>query len=243
MSYAKNEPWYCAVANGHRLGIFTNVDEALESTFSFSGWQKCGSFDEAEDFLHANGVIVDYYDSQRHNGTWPGYNVMDPNGTAIVAFCDGSALRNGRADCTAAYAALFPHHPEWDDVEVLGDAHASSNGAEYSAALAVMRRAAAADPNGIRPVIIFTDSELLVNTMYLYIGKWLRNGWINANGNPVKNRDLIEEILNVAGGRTWIFRHVRAHTGLQEWEYAWNSKADNMAREAARSWDKRFLMY
>jgi ribonuclease HI len=103
-----------------------------------------------------------------------------------------------------------------------------------------MRRAAAVDPNRIRPAIIFTDSELLVNTMYLYINTWERNGWINANGDPVKNRDLIEGILNVAGGRTLMFRYVRAHTGRQEWEYAWNDKADSMAREAARNWDNTY---
>jgi ribonuclease HI len=139
---------------------------------------------------------------QRHNGevTWTAYNVMGPNVEALVAFCDSSALSNGCVDCTAVYAALFSHNQEWKKVEVLRDPFATSNRAEYSIALAVMRRAASVDPSRTWPVIIFTDSELLINTMYVYLRKWKRNEWVNASGGPVKNRDLIEEILRVKGG-------------------------------------------
>lgn len=182
---------------------------------------------------------------QRHSGetTWAGYDVMDPNGKALVAFCDGSTMRNGSVDCTAAYAALFSHNEAWNEVKVLRDPYATSNRAEYSAALAVMRRAARMDPSKTRPVIVFTDSELLINTMYRYINKWRSNGWTNASGGPVKNRDILEEILRVAGGRVMMFRHVRAHTGRQEWEYDWNSKADYMAREAACNWDRENYLH
>ncbi|KAE8989741.1 hypothetical protein PR001_g21688 [Phytophthora rubi] len=235
-----HRPWYYAVASGYTLGVFTDLEDALDSTYGYSNslWQKFPTFGEAEEFLHANGVIVKRL-AQRRNGelTWTAYDVMDPNVEAFVAFCDGSALRNGRADCTAAYAALFPHNQAWNEVEVLRDTYATSNRAEYSAALAVMKRAAVVDPGRSRPVIIFTDSELLVNTMENFINKWLRNGWTTANGGPVKNRDLLEDILHVATGRVMMFRHVRAHTGRQEWEYSWNDKADCMAREAARNWD------
>ncbi|OWZ11627.1 hypothetical protein PHMEG_00015322 [Phytophthora megakarya] len=235
--------WYYAVASGYTIGIFTDVDDALESTmgYSYSNWKKFDSFDDAEEFLHSNGVIVKR-EAQRFNGelTWTAYDVMDPNVKAFVAFCDGSALRNGSPDCTAAYAALFPHNQQWNEVKVLGGSYATSNRAEYSGALAVMRRAARVDPNRTRPAIIFTDSELLIKTMYEYIHKWRRNGWINQKGDPVANRDLIEGILKVAGGRVLMFRHVRAHTGRQEWEYDWNNKADRKAREAARNWDERY---
>lgn len=89
------------------------LDDALDSThgYSYSLWRKLPTFGEAEEFLHANGVIVKRL-AQRHNGelTWTAYDVMDPDVNAFVAFCDGCALRNGRADCTAAYDALFPHN-------------------------------------------------------------------------------------------------------------------------------------
>ncbi|KAG6612078.1 Ribonuclease H [Phytophthora cinnamomi] len=178
MSSDEYEPWYYAVANGYKLGVFTDLDDALNSTYgySYSNWQKFSTFEDAEEFLHANGVIVKRL-AQRHNGelTWTAYDVLDPNVKAFVAFCDGSALRNGSEDCTAAYAALFPHNQAWNEVKVLQDTYATSNRAEYSAALAVMKRAARVDPDRSRPVIIFTDSELLVNTMEKFLNKWLRD--------------------------------------------------------------------
>ncbi|GMF59415.1 unnamed protein product [Phytophthora fragariaefolia] len=168
MSSDEYEPWYYAVANGHSLGVFTDWNDAMDSTYgyAFSKWQKFSTFGEAEEFLHANGVIVARL-GQRHNGevTWTAYDVTDPNAKAFVAFCDGSALRNGSVDCTAAYAAPFPHNQEWNEVKVLQGTYATSNRAEYHAVLAVMQRAATVDPGKSRPVIIFTDSELLVNTM------------------------------------------------------------------------------
>ncbi|KAG1695378.1 hypothetical protein DVH05_020416 [Phytophthora capsici] len=237
------EPWHYAVARGNTLGIFTDLDDALESTlnYSYSNWKKFSDFADAEEFLHENGVIVSRGGVTRcGETTWPAYDVMDPNVKAFVAFCDGSALRNGRRDATAAYAALFPHQPAWHEVRVMKDDYVTSNRAEYSAALAVMKRAALEDPYRNRPVIIFTDSELLIKTMYTYIHKWQRNGWITQAGGPVQNRDLIEAILDTARGRTMMYRHVKAHTGRQEWEYEWNDKADRSARAAAREWDERY---
>ncbi|KAL3658636.1 hypothetical protein V7S43_016272 [Phytophthora oleae] len=243
MSSDEYEPWYYAVARGYTLGIFTDLDDALESTlnYSYSNWKKFCTFDDAEEFLHENGVIVSRGGVCRHGETtWPAYNVMDPNVKTFVVFCDGSALRNGRQDATAAYAALFPHQPAWHEVRVVTDDYVTSNRAEYSAALAVMKRAALQDPSKTRPVIIFTDSELLINTMYSYIHKWRRNGWTTLAGGPVKNCDLIEAIFHVGAGRVMMFRHVRAHTGRQEWEYEWNDKADRSARAAAHEWDERY---
>lgn len=61
-------------------------------------------------------------------------------------------------------------------MKVLRDTYATSNRAEYSAALVVVKRAAMVYPGRSRPVIIFTDSELLINTMENFIHKWRRNG-------------------------------------------------------------------
>jgi hypothetical protein len=96
MSSDEFEPWYYAVASGHTLGVFTDLEDALDSTlnFSFSKWKTFGTFADAEEFLHASGVILSR-GGQHRNGqvTWPAYDVMDPSGKAIVAFCDGSELR------------------------------------------------------------------------------------------------------------------------------------------------------
>ncbi|KAG7395668.1 RNA-DNA hybrid ribonuclease [Phytophthora boehmeriae] len=163
---------------------------------------------------------------------------MDPNRHTFVAFCDGSALRNGKPNCVAAYACLFPQNEAWNEVKVLNENCISTNNrAEYKAALAAVKRAVMEDPSSRRIVVIFTDSELLTNTMNTYIHKWQRNGWHTMNGGPVKNRDVLEELLRLSNGRV-MYRHVQAHTGCQDWESHWNNKADNMARAAARNADR-----
>jgi ribonuclease HI len=42
-------------------------------------------------------------------------------------------------------------------------------------------------------VKIYSDSRYAVNCMNEWIYKWINNGWTNAAGNEVANRDLIEE--------------------------------------------------
>lgn len=40
---------------------------------------------------------------------------------------------------------------------------------------------------------IYSDSRYAIGCMTEWIYKWTNNGWINAAGNEVANRDLIEE--------------------------------------------------
>ncbi|KAF7198113.1 Ribonuclease H [Pseudocercospora fuligena] len=42
-------------------------------------------------------------------------------------------------------------------------------------------------------VTILSDSRYAVNCMNDWIYKWSENGWVNAEGNEVVNRDLIQE--------------------------------------------------
>ncbi|KAJ5094278.1 ribonuclease H-like domain-containing protein [Penicillium angulare] len=42
-------------------------------------------------------------------------------------------------------------------------------------------------------VTIYSDSKYAVECMSNWVYKWVRNGWTNAAGNEVANRDLIEE--------------------------------------------------
>jgi ribonuclease HI len=48
------------------------------------------------------------------------------------------------------------------------------------------------DTNPYLDVTIYSDSKYAVECMNNWIYKWTKNGWINAAGNEVANRDLIE---------------------------------------------------
>lgn len=47
---------------------------------------------------------------------------------------------------------------------------------------------------GLSCIIIRTDSNLLIQSMNNWIKSWRLNGWKTANGQDVKNKDLIVEL-------------------------------------------------
>ena len=75
-------------------------------------------------------------------------------------------------------------------------------------------------------VELTTDSQYLVKGMTEWIDGWLRKNWINASKQPVKNKDLWQELLrlNERHRIKWIW--VRGHSGHPE-----NERADALANE------------
>ena len=84
-----------------------------------------------------------------------------------------------------------------------------------------------------RPMMIYTDSELLINTVTKWMKTWKARGWIKADRQPVKNLDLVKQLDTLTSRRQVIMRHVRAHTNKDDFQSKWNDKADKMARKAA----------
>jgi ribonuclease HI len=70
------------------------------------------------------------------------------------------------------------------------------------------------NPDG--PVEIVSDSNYVVKCFHdkWHIG-WLRRGWKNSQGQPVKNRDLWEELFALALNvdRAVTFSWVKGHSG------------------------------
>ncbi|GAB9472125.1 unnamed protein product [Globisporangium polare] len=148
----------------------------------------------------------------------------------LVAFCAGSALGNGKPDCQAAYACLFPHCTEWDVVSRMRDDDRATNmRADYSSALEAMKRANTHDPTNDQALFIFTNNKDLILSMTEWIYKWRVNKWRNSEGKPVENRDLLEQLLAEQGQRRILWRH----TGLPVWESKWHKKASRAAQSAA----------
>ncbi|KAG6960731.1 hypothetical protein JG688_00009437 [Phytophthora aleatoria] len=85
------------------------------------------------------------------------------------------------------------------------------------------------DPYEYKVLYNYSDSSMLINSMTNWIYKWHRNGWTTVSGTEVKNRDILEQLLDEQGGRQVVWRHVRAHRGNQDWESYWNDIADTKA--------------
>ena len=78
-------------------------------------------------------------------------------------------------------------------------------------------------------VIIYSDSAYAINCYQKewYIN-WMHNGWMNANNQPVANKDLWFDIIPYFDNFWYTFNKVRGHSGV-----LWNEECDKMAQAAA----------
>lgn len=87
-----------------------------------------------------------------------------------------------------------------------------------------------------REVVIITDSRYSIDCVTNWFQNWRRNGWKNAAGRTVENRDLIENILarieerDKLRPKSTTFEWVKGHSTNEG-----NVQADRLAVEGARS--------
>jgi ribonuclease HI len=62
------------------------------------------------------------------------------------------------------------------------------------------------------PIPLYTDSEYLINCVTKWVKGWKKKGWKKADGNPVQNQDLLEQ-LDELNSRKVKWEHVRGHSG------------------------------
>jgi ribonuclease HI len=218
---------FYAVAKGRKTGIFTTWAEAFKQVDGLhsAAFKKFSTQSEAEAFIQ-----------KYHNTRSSQKNDPDPEDpTTLVAFCDGSAIGNGKVNCKAGYACIFPHNTSWNVSSKLVDQLATNNRAEYLAALEAMKRANQEDPTGQKVLYIFSDSMLLIRSMTEWIENWQKNNWYKPNGDAVLNQDILRQLIQAQRTRRIIWRHVKAHTGKKDWKSKWNDIADRQAKQAALS--------
>ena len=78
-------------------------------------------------------------------------------------------------------------------------------------------------------VTVVTDSEYLRRGMTEFLERWRSNGWKAASGNGVANRDLWEQLDELAGYHRVTWLHVGGHSGHIDQE-----RCDALAAETAR---------
>ena len=106
-----------------------------------------------------------------------------------------------------------------------GEALTTNNRMELMApiqALESLKRACRVD--------LYTDSQYVQKGMTEWLPGWVKKGWKNAKGEPVKNQDLWLR-LQAASAQHWIAWHwVKGHAG-----HAYNERVDALARRAAET--------
>lgn len=221
---------FYAVAAGKAPGIYRTWAECKAAVDGAKGarFKKFATESEAAAFIRSFGSASVL--SQL------GVTAEEPEATAeaeddFVCFTDGACSKNGRTGAKAAFAVVWPWHPEANRSGRVPGEVQSNNRAEFLAAIVALEEAARMDPTGRRTLTVYTDSDLLVNCMRRWIAGWKRAGWRKADGGPVANLDLVQRLSELADGRrgkvTWI--HVPAHTGGADWRSRWNDAADKAA--------------
>lgn len=136
----------------------------------------------------------------------------------IVAAADGSALGNPGPAGWGWY--IDPQR--W---RCGGWVEGTNNQAELMAVLDLLHATAHRAQYHLH---ILCDSQYVVNALTQWIEGWKRKNWKKADGKPVLNRDLFEEIDKAMVGRSLSFEWVRGHAG-----HTLNEIADEIARGAA----------
>lgn len=115
-------------------------------------------------------------------------------------YVDGGCRGNGQPGSIGAAAAVFKlrsgKHQAW--TKSLPQYPPPTNQrAEITAIILALEQAleklAELRTNPWLDVKIYSDSRYAIGCMTDWVYKWSRNGWINAAGNEVANRDLIQE--------------------------------------------------
>ena len=80
-------------------------------------------------------------------------------------------------------------------------------------------------------VDLYSDSAYVINSFNQgWIYNWLKKGWKTAGGEPVKNKELWEELYNLTKTHKVTFHKVKGHADNE-----FNNRCDELARNAIDS--------
>jgi len=102
------------------------------------------------------------------------------------------------------------------------EAHTTNNRMELTAvirALAALTRATEAT--------VYTDSQYVIRGITEWVPAWKAREWRTADRQPVKNRELWEELERVAAPHQLTWQWVRGHSGIKG-----NERVDRLANAA-----------
>jgi len=138
----------------------------------------------------------------------------------IVVFSDGAARGNPGPGGWGVVIAT----PEGRVTELGGRTrHTTNNRMELTAAIEALRHLRATP----QPIAMHVDSTYVIRGITEWIHGWRRRGWVTAQGRPVLNRELWEQLAALNAERraapiAW--RYVRGHAAVPG-----NERADEIA--------------
>ncbi len=103
--------------------------------------------------------------------------------------------------------------------------HATNNQMELTAAIEALKYL---KNHKINEAVIFADSKYVILGITEWIFGWQKNNWRNAAKKPVVNRELWEELYDLAKDLNLKWEYVEGHSGDK-----WNDRVDLIATSFA----------
>ena len=141
----------------------------------------------------------------------------------IIAAADGSALGNPGP----AGWAWYVNDTCWT---AGGWEHATNNQGELKAVLELFRATAHLDDD----LLVLCDSQYVINSVTKWMRGWKAKGWRKADGKPVLNLELLQEIDAALIGRRYRFEWVKGHAN-----HPLNEAADSRARAVSEAFRRK----
>ena len=137
----------------------------------------------------------------------------------VLLFCDGACSGNPGP---GGWGAIIRFGAA--DREISGsEPHTTNNRMELMACISGLRQLK--EPCR---VLIQTDSQYLSKAFQdRWLEKWQRNGWKTSGKQPVKNRELWEDLLELAAIHELQWQWIKGHAGHRE-----NERCDELAVQA-----------
>ena len=145
-------------------------------------------------------------------------------------FTDGSCINNGKKNAYGGYGIFFSKN-NVKNVSQRMKGKVTNNKAELTAILESLKLMTPESK-----YYIVTDSDYSINCVTKWYRGWEKNGWKNKKGDPIKNPELIQPIIELLKALNVKFIHVNSHLPKPDdkssMEYKlWygNDKADELA--------------
>ena len=145
---------------------------------------------------------------------------------SFIAYTDGACKYNGSDKARAGIGVYFNKHNSISIPNIserLIYKKQTNNAAELMAILKCLEKCLEYKIN--QKIYIYTDSDYSMKCITLWYPEWIKKG----NFKDRKNIDILHKIYDIYKKLDVEFRHIRAHTGLNDIHSLGNDMADKLA--------------
>ena len=162
---------------------------------------------------------------------------------SFTVWTDGSCLSNGKKNAIGGIGVFFADDSPFNISEPVKPLKGSvtNNIAELEAVRRAILAVVGQEQYEVEDdILVYTDSQYLINCINKWSQTWAKNGWIRKNTKgkkvPVKNKELIQAVKGLCIKYQVVLSHCKAHTTFhgdkESKEYKiWygNKRADELA--------------